>query len=102
MANVTVRIDSSGSFSPSSLDAQAGDTVTFSAEADTVLCVAPATVFGAERFVIPAGQEKQLQVQQDIPPSLDFIARVGDLDAPCRSGDRERTSGGGSVGGGPG
>jgi hypothetical protein len=100
MADVTVRIASDGSFSPPTLDVQVGDAVTFAAEADSVLCVAPAAVFGGERFEIPAGHEKKLQVQ-DAASSLDFIARVGDLAAPCRGGGRERTSrGGGSVGGG--
>lgn len=100
MADVTVRIDADGSFSPPSLDLQVGDSVTFTAEADSVLCVAPAAVFGGERFEIPAGQERVLQVQAGAS-SLDFVARVGDLSAPCRGNGRERTSrGGGTVGGG--
>lgn len=100
MADLTVRIATNGSFSPSRLGVNSGDTVTFVAAADTVLCVAPATFFGAERFEIPAGSEKQLRARTDTPPSLDFIARVGDLSAPCRGGDRDKTGRGGNVGGG--
>lgn len=100
MADVTVRIDSDGTFSPSTLDVHVGDTVTFAAAADSVLCVAPEAVFGGERFEIPAGREKKLQVQARTS-SLDFVVRVGDLGAPCRGDGRERTSrGGGQVGGG--
>jgi hypothetical protein len=100
MSDVTVRIASDGSFSNPRLNVSVGDTVTFAAEADTVLCVAPRAVFGDERFEIPAGHEKKLRVEGEAS-SLDFIARVGDLSAPCRGGGRERTSrGGGNVGGG--
>lgn len=101
MSDITVSINSSGAPSPSVLNAQVGDTVTFVAEADTVLCVDPATVFGAERFEIPAGSPLPLAVEG---PSerLDFITRVGDLSASCRDG-RDKTGGGsGTVGGGPG
>lgn len=101
MTEITVRIDSNGRCTPSTLNLNAGDTVTFSAEADTVLCVAPGKVFGAERFEIPAGGNRRLHVQDTEPSSLDFVARVGNLTAPCRGGDRDRTGGGGgSVGGG--
>jgi hypothetical protein len=102
MTEITVRIDSEGRCTPSTLDLNTGDTVTFSVEADTVLCVAPDKVFGAERFEIPAGESRRLHVQATESSSLDFVARIGDLAAPCRGGDRDRTSGGGggSVGGG--
>lgn len=100
MADITVQIGADGSFIPSALSLQTGDRVTFSAEADAVLCVAPEAVFGGERFEIPAGSEKRLEAQQDAP-SLDFVARMGDLSAPCRGGGRDRTSRGGTVGGGP-
>ncbi len=99
MADTTVQIASDGTFTPATLDIHAGDTVTFVAQADSVLCVAPADVFGAERFEIPAGGEQQLQVLKT-PDALDFVARVGDLSAPCRGGGRDKTSRGGQVGGG--
>lgn len=99
MATTQVSIDSHGTFSPSTLDVETGDTVLFKAEADTVLCVAPSGVFGAERFEIPAGEEEALLAQRDAS-ALDMVARVGDLSAPCRGGGRERTNQGGSVGGG--
>lgn len=102
MADITVRIDRDGRCTPSTLNINVGDAVSFSVEADTVLCVAPEKVFGAERFEIPAGESRRLNVQATDPSSLDFVARVGDLAAPCRGGDRDRTGGGGggSVGGG--
>lgn len=100
MADLTVQIRPDGSFSPSAVRVRAGDTVAFAAEVDAVLCVAPSTFFGAERFEIPAGSKKELQALTDTPSTLDFIARVGDLSAPCRSEDRDKTGRGGTAGGG--
>lgn len=102
MPDITVSIDANGAFSPSDLQVQPGDRVTFVAASDTVLCVAPAAVFGDERFEIPGDEQRTLLVQSAGNGRLDFVARVGDLDAPCRGGGRDRTSrGGGTVGGGP-
>lgn len=103
MPDITVTISSDGAIAPNQLNVDIGDTVTFVARADTVLCVAPANIFGEERYEIPAGREKRLRIQDDASSKIDFIVRIGDLAAPCRGGDRDRTSsGGGSVGGGPG
>lgn len=100
MATITVTIAADGTFSPASISVNAGDIVFFQAAADTVLCVDPTSLFGAERFEIPEGGSIGLVVQPDPPQSFQYIAQIGDLEARC-GGGRDKTGGsGGGTGGG--
>ena len=96
MADITVNIDGDGGFTPSSINPNPGDTVTFAAEDDTVLCVTPDTVFGGGRFEIAAGTSVSLTVEG---ANVDFSlsAVIGSLDLDC--GSRGTGDGGGRTGG---
>lgn len=101
MADVTVVIDSDGTPDPDNIGVvNIGDTVSFQADgADTVLCVAAAAIFGAQRYEIANGSAADLVVQAGAPQGpFDFYAQTGDLNADCewRGGEE----GGGEVGGG--
>ena len=98
MADITVNIDGDGGFSPSSINPNPGETVTFAAEDDTVLCVEPASVFGENRFEIAAGTSVSLAVQADAAQvDFSFSAVIGSLDLDCVSARGK--DGGGRTGG---
>lgn len=95
MSDITVTISSDGTPSPSSIQVQPGDTVSFRSErADAVLCIDPAAFFGGERYEIPGEKTLDLTVQPEASGSFKYIIRTGDLNAPCR-GPRDRAGGGG-------
>ncbi len=98
MADITVHIDGDGGFSPVSINPNPGETVTFSAEDDTVLCVEPASVFGGNRYEIAAGTSVSLAVQSDAGQvDFSFSAVIGSLDLDCASSRGK--DGGGRTGG---
>lgn len=98
MSDITVTIAGDGTPTPSDIQVQAGDTVSFHAEgADIVLCVDPASFFGGERYEIPNGAAADLTVQPGASGSFEYITIPGDLDALCR-GRRDRSGGGGGGG----
>ena len=103
MADHIVTISTDGTPTPDDIEINPGDRVTFqTAKADVVLCVDPTELFGAERFIIPAGDRLNVLVQDFAPPGeFAYLIITGNLDRPCkgRGGDGE---GGGSVGGGSG
>ncbi|GIV57724.1 MAG: hypothetical protein KatS3mg042_0637 [Rhodothermaceae bacterium] len=82
---LTVTISSDGTFSPDPISPNPGDTVAFMADGtDVVLCVEPASLFGGERYEIPAGTTLPLEVQPDaIHISFAYVAILGDLSADC-------------------
>ncbi len=98
MATITVTISADGTPSPPHVSISEGDIVCFQAEADTVLCVDPGSVFGSERFEIPAGSTVGLLVQSSPASGFKYITKMGDLEVRCR-GDKDKKGGGG---GGPG
>lgn len=103
MANHSVTIERDGTFTPDHLQLNSGDTVDFAAkDQDAVLCIDSDRVFGEDRYEIAAGRHVSVTVRSDAPSQFEFIARMGDLSAPCR-GSRDRSSGGGggTVGGDP-
>ncbi len=101
MAHVNVTISPDGTLSPSYLSLQPQDTVAFEAAADTVLCVAPASVFGSGRYEIPANSTLDLTVQ-GTSGSFDLLSQTGDLTAQCSGSRAVGREGAGQVGGGPG
>ena len=103
MANVTVTIGSNGDPSPSHININVGDTVSFHANGDdVVLCVSDEAIFGDDRYEIPEDSSLDLNVQSGAPQGdFDYLVLVGDLDANCGGGKGGDGEGGGSVGGGP-
>lgn len=98
MATITITIAGDGTPAPPYITINEGDTVRFQAEADAVLCVDPESVFGAERFEIPANSAVDLLVQTSPSGGFQYLTKMGDLGAAC-GGDRDKNEGGG---GGPG
>ena len=102
MADITVNIDGDGGFDPTSISPNPGDSVTFNAEDDTVLCVTPDELFGGGRFEIGGGSSVTLTVQPDAAgTSFSYNALVGSLSLDCQ-GARGTDGGGGRTGGGDG
>ena len=102
MATITVKIDREGTLSPANIEVNAEDIVCFEAEADAVLCVDPAKLFGSERFEIPGGKTVCLVVLPNPPERIAFLTRMGDLEARCRGDKGTGGTGGGGSGDGPG
>lgn len=96
-----LHIEADGSFSPTRLRLEPGDTLVVRAEVDAVLCIDSAKVFGENRYEIPAGRQIELTVEDDAPGGFDFIVQTGDLSAPCKGRRAATGEGSGKVGGGP-
>ena len=100
MSATTVTIAADGTPSPSDVRASPGDAVSFRADgADVVLCVAPTSVFGGERYEIAAGGTLDLTVQSGATGAFEFLTHVGDLAVRCRDGSRDKGRGGRGAGG---
>lgn len=95
---IAVSIGSDGSFSQDTITPDPGDVVSFFADGtDAVLCVAPDSVFGEERYPIANGETLALQVQPTaVHVDFSFAACVGDLAATC--GGCRGEEGGGRTG----
>lgn len=98
LKSVTVTIGEDGSFSPSTIAPNPQDTVRFVAQGqDVVLCVDPASLFGAERYAIASGTALDLTVNPEaVNIDFGYSACLGDLEAAC--GGCRGEEGGGRTG----
>ncbi len=100
MATHTIQFDSAGNPSPATINPQIGDTVVFQAGAEPiVLCVDPESIFGAERYPIPAGTSISLAVQAGAAGNFTFTSLAGDIEAECGARGATGGDGTGKVGG---
>ncbi|MDZ4699045.1 MAG: hypothetical protein SH809_05000 [Rhodothermales bacterium] len=100
MATITIHFDSAGNPTPATITIQIGDTVVFHAGAQPiVLCIDPESIFGAERYALPAGASTSLSVLAGASGDFSFTSLAGDIEAECGARGATGGDGSGKVGG---
>jgi hypothetical protein len=100
MATITIQFDNAGNPTPATINPKIGDTVVFQASAQPiVLCVDPTSIFGVERYPIPAGTSISLTVQAGASGNFTFTSLAGDINAECGARGTTGGDGSGKVGG---